>query len=74
MRGYTNKTWESTFNPKKNLGDRRRRPKQEEPKSTFVEIKTKSQAGVEYTHYKRVFTPAPSGYNRSALRASLAKY
>ena len=42
------------MNPKKNNRDRRKRPaiKQFTHRQVWVEFKTKSQAGVEYTHYK----------------------
>ena len=34
----------------------------------FVEVKTKSQAGVEYVHYTPVFPPGPQGLNHIAKR------
>jgi hypothetical protein len=53
MKGYTNKTFEPTFNPKKNNSDRRIRRKvlKATKAIAYAEIKTKSQSGVEYTHY-----------------------
>lgn len=35
---------------------------------TFVEIKSKSKAGVEYIKYKQVFPVAPVGFNHLARR------
>ncbi len=36
--------------------------------SKFIEVKTKSRAGVEYTHYVRVDAPLPVGLNYEARK------
>ncbi len=60
-------------NKKKNSRIRRLRAKRDEPQSSLVKVITKSQGGVEYTHYKVVHKPGPIGHNRADLRAMLAK-
>jgi len=54
MRGYTNKKLEPTFNPKKHNSDRRIRRKGFEATKAigYVEVKHKSNNGVEYIHYE----------------------
>ena len=43
------------------------------PKATWVEVKTKSRAGVEYTKHVQVFPPNPLGVNHLNRRRSKAK-
>ncbi len=53
MKGYTNRTFEPTFNPKKNNKDRRIRRKGFEATKIikYVEIEHKSNSGVKHIHY-----------------------
>ena len=52
-KGYQDRTFEPKFNPKKNNSDRRPRHRLPSLKEVYIEYKTKSRAGVEYTHFKR---------------------
>lgn len=62
-----------TFNPKKHNKDRRKRPAREEPKSSYVQVTSKSKSGVVYVHFVLRKTENPKGHNRAALRGILAK-
>lgn len=70
MSYYQDKAW----NPKKHKEQRRKRPKVSLAKSTkYIEIKTKSRSGVEYSHYELMIPVPERGYNRQAYRVQLAK-
>jgi hypothetical protein len=55
----TNTNFHQTFNPKKNKGDRRKRPgvNVATHEEIFVDVKSKSRNGIEYSHTKKVIRP-----------------
>jgi hypothetical protein len=68
---YEEKTW----NPKKHTDQRRKRPAKSLASPTkMIEVRRKSQAGVEYTSYEFLSPAGQPGSNRAERLANRAKF